>query len=227
MPKFRLNPLAMDTFGRLAGIRAYLDLLDKEMSAIEAKEREHLQETAETQGWDYSDYDVERQVLDERFGHWIPRFSAYSAIILLYTIVEVQLVDCAAALAKRTESPFSIGDLRGRGIETAILFIERLAKHDVKAQDEWQYITDLRTLRNLIVHRIGTRGQTDAHQHEADRLAARYSGQLEFPKTDWSYREGFVSMSLCRTFVDKVEAFYTTLFRALNLPEKGVEVITG
>jgi hypothetical protein len=45
---------------------------------------------AEEQNWDFGDFDVERQILDEEFGRWIPTLAAYSVIILLHSAVEVQ-----------------------------------------------------------------------------------------------------------------------------------------
>jgi hypothetical protein len=227
MPTYRINPLALDTFGRLAGVRAYLDLVDTAMPQIEFQERERLKEFAEDHGWEAGDYFTEDQVLDERFRHWVPRFSAYSAIILLYSVLEVQLTACAVEIGRKHSVPFHVTDVGGQGIERAILYIKRITKHNSKEQPEWPAVSDLSKLRNLIVHRIGTRGESDEHRKAADELAGRYPSQLTFPPVgQWTYGEAWLSIPLCRRFIEAVERFFIALYIALDLPTKGAELRT-
>lgn len=228
MPRFRINPLAMDTFGRLAGVRAYLDLVDAAMPQIEFQERERLRELAANEGWAAEEYFAEDQALDERFKHWVPRFSAYSAIILLYSVLEVQLTECARFVGRKSSVPFDVGDLAGRGIERAAVYIAKVTKHNVKAQDQWQDVAALAKLRNLIVHRVGTQGDTPEHKKAAAELSSRYPGQLQFPPDGhWTAGEAWLAIPLCRRFVDTVEQFFVVLFGALDIPAKGIEMITA
>ena len=88
------SPLVAQTFGRLAGISALLELLDGSMPESEWAENEELKQRAEEENWEFWEFDVERQVLEERFQFWLPRFTAYSVVTLLYTVVEVQLAAC-------------------------------------------------------------------------------------------------------------------------------------
>lgn len=227
MSKFRLNKLSLDTSARIAGVRAYLDLIQQGIPEIENKERERLIQLSLAEGWDEADYDVSRQIIDERFTHWIPRFSAYSAIILLYSVLEVQLIACAQVVGTKHQTPFAVTDLRGRGLTPSILFIERLAGHKVFDQPEWTVMSDLQNLRNILVHRIGVRGELDRHHTQADHLAKKYAGKIEFSEdSSWMYGEAALSLDLCFEFVDGVERFFFSLFQALGLPTKGVETIT-
>jgi hypothetical protein len=82
--KLRFNFLALNTFERLVGVGAFVDLLDEAVPSIELRKREELKQLAEQEGWDYSDYQVESDALGEKF-LWMPRLAAYSCAVLLYS----------------------------------------------------------------------------------------------------------------------------------------------
>jgi hypothetical protein len=96
----KIDTLVLQTFGRLAGVRAFLELVDRALPESEWQENELLRKNAEEGAWEYDDFDVERQILDERFGFWLPRFTSYSVVTLLHTVLETQL----AAAAVRAQS---------------------------------------------------------------------------------------------------------------------------
>ncbi len=91
----KIDILVLQTFGRLAGISSFLDVLGRALPKSEWSDNEALKQKAEHENWEYSDFDVKRQVLDERFRFWLPRFTAYSVMTLLYTVLETQLAACA------------------------------------------------------------------------------------------------------------------------------------
>jgi len=215
------SPIVLQTFGRLAGIRSFLEVLDQAVPESEWAENEALKRRAEEESWDVGDFDVERQILDDRFRFWLPRFSTYSVITLLYTVIETQLADCARLASTRTESLFQPTDVRGRGIEATVLYLERVGAHDVRRDPAWETICDLRDLRHLIVHRAGTKGQSDEHRRTAGRLAKAYAGRVVFPDRDWSwYGEVWISVHVCRDFIESVEGFFDRVFEALELPPR-------
>ena len=43
-----------------------------------------MKRKAEDENWEFDDFDVERQVLDDRFQFWLPRYTVYSVVTLLY-----------------------------------------------------------------------------------------------------------------------------------------------
>ncbi|PYV81008.1 MAG: hypothetical protein DMG05_30680, partial [Acidobacteria bacterium] len=154
----RISPLVSQTFQRLAGIRALLELLDQALPESEWRESEALKQLADEQNWDFSDFDTESHILNERFRFWLPRYTAYSVIMLLHTVLETQLISAAEAVHARKRLPFRPSDLRGRGVETSALYLTRAGVYDVRNDSAWQSIGDLRDLRHLIVHRAGTKG---------------------------------------------------------------------
>lgn len=216
-----VHTLVLQTFGRLAGVRAFLDVLDRTIPESEWKENEELKERAEQENLEYADFDVERQILEDRFQFWLPRFSAYSSVTLLYTVLETQLAACAKVACSQKQASFQPNDVRGRGIEAAVLYLARLGVCDLRQDPAWQTICDLGELRHLIVHRAGTKGQSDEHRKTAQRLARAYVGRVVFPDDDWSwYGEVWVSIPLCRDLIAAVEEFFDRVFAALGLPPR-------
>ena len=206
--KMRIDPLRIKTAERLAGVRALLDLLEKAVPEHEERERTALREIAQKQDFHFDEYDVERQILDGRFEFWLPRFAAYAVFTLLYAVLEVQLLECAGRARRRLQSPFGPEDMKGRGIEAAATWLMKSGAFEVKKDETWSTLTDLRKLRNLIAHRVGTRGRIEEHRKTVDELLRKYREHLEIEKTpmDW-WSEVWISMDLCRRFTDEVEAF--------------------
>ena len=93
--------------------------------------------------------------------------------------------------------------------------------YDIRHDAAWQKICDLRDLRHLIVHRAGTKGESEEHRRTAQRLANAYKGGVVFPESEWSwYGEVWVSIRLCRDLIETVEGFFDRVFDALNLPPR-------
>ena len=223
----RFDTLVVQTFGRLAGIRAFLEVLDRALPESEWSDNEKLKERAEQERWDFGDFQVERQILDERFQFWLPRFTTYSVVTLLYTVLETQLAACAQRACSKKQTSFQPTDIRGRGIDAAALYLARIGVYEARQDLAWQTICDLRDLRHLIVHRAGTKGQSDEHRKTAQRLANAYAGRVVFPDSDWSwYGEVWISILLCRDFIAIVEAFFDRVFNALELPARWQARIT-
>lgn len=112
----RFNVLVVQTFGRLEGIRSFLEVLDRTLPEAEWSDNEALRQRAEEENWEFADFDVERQVLDERFRFWLPRFTTYSVVTLLYTVLATQLAACADVACSQKQASFQPSDVRGRGL---------------------------------------------------------------------------------------------------------------
>ena len=96
--------LKINTDLRLAGVRSLWDLFYKALPEFRQREREALERRAENENWDHAEYDVERQLLNDTFKHWLPRFATYSVIILLHAVLESQLNACTDRVQKRSHS---------------------------------------------------------------------------------------------------------------------------
>ncbi len=184
MPKIKIDFLVLETFQRLFALNAFLELLDKAVPEAEWQAREDLQGLAQKENWDFGDYDVETQVLDEKFRHWLPRLAAYSLIILLDSIVETQLFGFAERVGRDRDAKFQVRDMHGHGLEPATLYLKRVAPDlNVNQDSAWEDIQNLQELRNVIVHRGGRRGESPKHQEKLARLLKVYPGWLSLPRS--------------------------------------------
>ena len=80
-------------------------------------------------------------------------------------------------------------------------------------------LCDLGKLRNIIVHRVGTKGRATKHRDIAEKLAATYKDDLKFPKRDedwWKGTEVHISMELCQRFLEAVEIFLEKVLAAVD-----------
>jgi len=213
------NDLAMGTFQRLVDLRAFIDLLDEGVPLVMQRTKEAYKEQAEREDVEYPDYLLEDQVLDERFAQWMPRFGAYSCLILLYSIVESQLLAYSEKLGAKLQSPLHPKDMRGRGVQQTSLYLNRVASIDVTKDPGWKDIDDLRELRNLIVHRGGKPGKSKDQQDLVTRLTASYPQQFWLPDS-WPYQQVWVSMRLCSHLATEIEAFFRRRFKEAGFSEK-------
>ena len=175
-----------------------------------------------SQDWDFGDFDVERQILDEKFGRWVPTLAAYSLVILLHSTVESQLDSFAERVGRMQHSSFDLHDTAGRGIERAALYLRKAAGVAVKDDPAWPHLQNLQKLRNVIAHRAGKWAGLHA---DRERLLLAYPGRLRFADRGTVRQEVWVSMNLCREFAQQIEAFFKRIFKSMGLPEKGVQFL--
>ena len=200
--------LTIRTAARLAGVKALLRLLQDAMPKFEEQEHSALLKLAREKNFDAGEYFLERDILDDKFEVWLPRFAAYSIITLLYTVLEVQLYDCIKRAEQKTNAPFRLGKTRGSRIDFYAAYLKKHCAFDAKNDKMWCELSDLRKLRNIIVHRAGTKGQLEKHRQDAARLAEKYESDLEFPASDNDWpSEVWISLGLCNRYTDSVEVF--------------------
>ena len=220
MAIIHFDPLVIGTFQRLFGISAFLEAVDTATPTLEANENHHLERLAAQEGWDYSDYAIEKIELDAKFRTWVPTFAAYSVVILLHSIVENQLFAFADRLGKKQSAKLRVKQLAGRGLEQAAIYLECVVSISVKTDCAWPILQDLQLLRNVIVHRGGRRGDSPEQQKDVDGLIRRHSDKLQLQKADGVHAQIWVSMNLCRDFAREVEGFFERVFESAGLPNR-------
>ena len=136
-------------------------------------------------------------------------------VVLLFSIVESQLTGVAEHIGKKRGVRLRVKHIAGRGIEQAAVYLEHILSVPVKAEREWHILQDLQAVRNIIVHRAGARGDHPTKQNEADDLARKYKGKLDFPE-----QQLWISMNLCRDWVTAAERFFEQTFRLAGLPSR-------
>lgn len=80
----------------------------------------------------------------------------YSAVVSVYSFLEVALNDLCAYLKRAMGLLLDLGDLTGDGIMRAKVFLIKVCKVDFpEKSNEWQEIMKLNLVRNCIVHTQG------------------------------------------------------------------------
>lgn len=222
MTRLRFHSLPGDTFARLAGVQALIEHTTDSLPEMERQAQETLKALAEGEDWDFGDYSVEKQVLDSNYGHWVPKYAGYSALVLLCSIVETQLLACAERVAKDRNSAFRTRDINGSALESPVRLINAVTAVDAAKDTAWPHLKDLQMLRNIIVHRGGVRGQSEQHQQQFDELLGRHKDRISKIQDLWSGDSLWIPMKTCLFFVLEIEQFFKRLFKNLGLPTDGV-----
>lgn len=218
-----INFFVLNALNRALGIRAFIEHADKSIPEMEWQAQESLKGLAKEEGWEYSQYDGERQGLEADYRHSIPRYTAYSAVILLWSLVETQLFACADLVGEQRGSVFRVRELKGPPLEAAARFLRQVSGLDIKADPAWQQLRDLQDLRDIIVHRDGRKGSVLDQQQTFERLVAKYKPDLSAADTFPVGSELWVSMRLCSTFGEVVLDFLKRLFRGLGFRHSGLD----
>ena len=191
---------------------------------LEANENEYLERLYVQEGWEYSDYAIEKIELDAKFRTWVPTFATYSVIILLHSVVETQLLGFAERLGKKRDAKLRVKQLAGRGLEQSALYLERVVSFPVTTDPAWPLLQDLQLLRNIIVHRGGNRGDSPDHQKSVEDLIRRHPQKLHLQKADGIHEQLWVSMNLVRAFARETEGFFERIFKAAGLPNRHLQM---
>ena len=219
MPKFQWDHVVLETRQRLYAVKSFLKLLDTALPQVEWEEREALEQLAEHERWESEDFTEEMWTLQEQFRDWLPKFSAYSVMVLLHSIVETQVLAIAERVGQVKGTTFEPKDLQGKELEKAILFLKHIAGVDIKTDPAWKSVTDLQEIRNVVVHRGGKRGDSSDQKSAVDHLVRAYNGKLLVPYPDSWNADVVVSLHLCRDFANELEGFFKRLFEAVGLPD--------
>jgi hypothetical protein len=219
-----LVPFVIETFARLRGALAFLETMNDGIPTVEEKESRYLEQLAAEGGWEHGEYAAERDVLNDKFHTWVPTFAAYSVTILLYSIVETQLDAFAGHMGKRLGSKLQVRDMAGKGVDRSARYLERVLSIDVKTDPAWSRLKDLQSLRNIMVHRGGKRGESKEQQDTVDELVRRYPQALELRKADGFHEQIWMSMNLCRDFAQDIDGFFDRAFKASGLPNRHMQL---
>lgn len=216
----KVDFLALETDLWLYGTRAFLEAIQHAVADAESREAQELKRRAESEAWEPGEYFAESDVLREKFQHWLPRLSAYSVIILLYSLVETQLDAYAHRLQRARGLTLGVGDSHRKGTERAKKYIIKVVGIDIANDLGWREVSNLQKLRNIIVHRRGRQGDS-RDQQLVQGLLNQYPQDLSLTAAGLSDRELLVTFRLCSHFLREVEAFFHRFCAAAGFQNKG------
>jgi len=218
----KIDFLALETQAWLSATKDFIDAMSQAIKDAEASQIEALRQKARDEGWDDNDHQVERDLLEENLHRWLPKLSAYSAIVLIHSLAETQLMAYCRRLRRARALDLDVSDIKGHGIQAAKKYMTKAARLDIGSAPEWQHLTDLQALRNIIVHRRGQQGAASDQQEVVRRLVKQYPDDVSLtPDPDSAIQEVRVTFRLCVGFLDKVGEFFQRLCRAAGFQERG------
>lgn len=146
--EYRLNNFR-DLIGVVSG------LLERQATERQAQ----ISRVAGTLAEDEADFSLEADhiELSNLLGPFPDHIRAYF-LVSLYAYLEQELISICKTIAKRTDSPLRLNDIKGTGIFLAQKYLKKVARiefPDKDADTEWREISKLNRIRNLIVHTGG------------------------------------------------------------------------
>lgn len=222
MVRYRFHRVVLNTSERLFEVKTFQELLEKAIPEIQEKEMEAIQALAKKENWSWEDYQLEAQGIDSEFYYGIPMLATYSIVTILHSIVETQLIACAEQIAEDRHERLRVRDMRGHGIDSASLYLEKVAGLEIKTHPEWVGLQDLQKLRNIIVHRGGRQGESGDHRRQVQYLLHKYKDKLSLSPAFHPADAGIqILLSLCTDFAQEIESFLKKVFKAAGFPEEG------
>jgi hypothetical protein len=135
-----------------------------------------------------------------------------SYIVSLFSITESHLKAVCDAIAQIIKSPIQMDDLRGGVFGRARKFLWHIGGFDRPTERDWEQITDIWCLRNIIVHRNGVLvGSADERRIRA--LFGRAPGIGCQSEVMLEIEQGFCDFSQSRVwdFFEQIELEVTSL----------------
>ncbi len=218
---FYFNPLVVETFARLRGITEFLETMNDGIPIVKNKEHQNLEKLAKTEGWKVEEYFLWRSHLEHRFDTWISTFAAYSATILLYSVVETQLNALADYMHDNSATKIRARHMQGKGIEQYSIYLKLVHEIDLNTDKSWSCLRNLQSLRNIIVHRGGRRGESKEQRGEVNRLICAYPSRLELRQFEMN-DQIWLSMDLCSDFGRQIDGFFQRVFEKCGLPRQNM-----
>jgi hypothetical protein len=218
----RIDFLARETEAWLSATKAFIDTMSQAVRDAEARQIEALRQKAREEGWDSNDYQAERDMLEGEIRDWLAKLSAYSAVVLIHSLAETQLMAYCRRLRQARALNLDVTDIKGHGIQAARTYMTKVAKLDMAGDQGWKQLAYVQDLRNIIVHRRGQQGASREQQEVVEHLMERYPEDISLSDDpDPATKEVLVEFRLCARFLDQVGEFFQGLCRAAGFQERG------
>lgn len=134
----------------MAYFKEYIEFNNQKLEERKQVLNAHLESDIERSP---KDIDVLLQIYDDDFKR-IPAYFYHSSIISLFSILEYSLNQISNEIIAATRTPIQLKDLAGTNIVVkSRTFLSKICSVDMpELEKEWEKITQLQRVRNLIVH---------------------------------------------------------------------------
>ncbi|MBC8456961.1 MAG: hypothetical protein H8D67_03065 [Deltaproteobacteria bacterium] len=163
----------------------------------------------------HQELDDETWDLEGIFSDYFPSLQRRSALLTAFAYFEHELDKLCYRYRSEKSFKLALSDLRGKGIDRATSYLEKVAEIDVfKASKEWNHIKKIQKIRNVIVHQDGKLFDS---QGNPIKTALEYINQMDSLSGDNELviHEGFL------------EYVVTTFKEYFQLLSKSIEAAEG
>ena len=204
---------AMSTYIKLEELRQYLDVLNKQITAMGKDYYLKMEENAKKIENPQLQKDYYENVMEELWSYTerFPRIFMNSSIIIAYSLLETQTNGVAKRMQKKFNDFPDLNKNKERGnLEAAVLKIEKLTGVKAKRFSSWNDIKDVQRLRNIIVHANGYMAVDN--QKDID-LAQKYNvlDQSMIDMNGRSISMVLITSDYCLAFLDTLDSFFADL----------------
>jgi hypothetical protein len=199
----------VDTQHAISALRHYLELMEQQMPIVRACGIASL-EAERPLGNDEEEQSLfsnEVNYLEQLFEEDLVPTMRYSFIVFLHTVLETRLCSFCVAMQRERSLPLDLGEIRGRGIEQARIYLTKLVGIAVGDFTEWAHLRTFQTVRNCIVHTYGYLDSEDDRHKQLRKLASK---QLGLSIT----HDGRIALdaSFCQKHLAYIQSFFKRLF---------------
>lgn len=162
----RIEILRTVTEDMLKSLTKYQSTMESQLSTVQKEEQQRISDLAKTFGMDEQEMLAEGAYEEYQWTYdfMFPLSFRYSFIVLLFLVLESQLVSLCDEVKRRKGVPLRANELKGDAISRFKIFLKKLAG---VAIDEkfWEKIEDLSKVRHCVVHTLGDVKKSSDEKH--------------------------------------------------------------
>lgn len=146
--------------------------------------------------------------LNGLFECYFPNLQRKSAFLTMYAFLEHELEKLARKLHEESELTAELEDIAGRGITRSLVYMQKIVNLTIDKNDsQWQRISEINQLRNLIIHNDGHLSDHNGKLKKESKVLRQIAGHL-------SEKDGELIIS--STFLKYVAQKFDDLFQYLD-----------
>ena len=223
--KIKFEHTVLNTSIKISVAKAFLEAFRNGLPHAKDHQLKILKDTAENDEYDQELLSTDLQGIENDYEEEIPKMFTYAFIPLLHSLVETRLIALARDFQRKNNFPIDVNDLDGPPIKRSKKYLKKVADIEIGREPNWATLTDLQTLRNIVVHRGGGIGLDDEQKKRVKQLSEKYKREIQIKESkilDDLGGEVIISENLCEKFLNEIQEFFTRLYNKLGL--KSVEI---
>jgi hypothetical protein len=206
-----------ETESILHSLAEYQAVMETQLDTVQTNEQKRVRDWLRSIEFESDDWDVESSIARDEY-EWtynimFPKSLRYSFLVLLFLVLERQLIGLCDDIKDRQKLPIRANDLKGDTILRCKIYLQKLAGISRVDDQLWVKVEDLSKVRNCIVHALG-KIELSNDQRRLQELATNGHG-ISISGHE-SPEEGLliITSEYCQQAINDVLEFFTAIFEA-------------